>query len=106
LRRVRVEEEGEDLGRARSELDRLARGGRLLRDPPDLRVLQRVLRVVLDLADDARPAPGLVDRVEHPSARVREEGRRGGPGLEVLVLEPLPTLERVVVPGAAGDVLV
>ncbi len=39
---VAVEEEREHLGRARAELDLLARSGALLRDPPDLRVLERI----------------------------------------------------------------
>ena len=88
------------------ELDRLAGRCRLLRDPPDLRVLERVLRVVLDLVDDARPAPRLVDRVEHRADRVREQRRARLVGLQLLVLEALPALQRVVMPGPSGDVLV
>src|SRR5262249_61122812 len=58
---VAVEEEGEYLRRAGPELDRLPRRRALLSDPPDLRVLERVLRVVLDLPDDPWPPPRLVD---------------------------------------------
>jgi hypothetical protein len=70
---VAVEEEGEHLSGAGAELHGFPRRGTLLRDPPDLGVLERVLRVVLDLVDDARPAPRLVDRIEHGADGVGEE---------------------------------
>ena len=58
------------------------------------------------LPDDPRPAPRLVDRVEHRADRVGEQRRAGVPRLQLLVLEALPALQRVVVPRATGDVLV
>ena len=74
LGRVAVEEERQHLGRAGAEFDRLARGGgSLLGDAPDLGVFQRVLGVVLDFARHARPAPGLVNGIQHRAHRVGEQ---------------------------------
>jgi AcrR family transcriptional regulator len=70
---VAVEEDRQDLRRARPELDRLARGGAGLGDPPELGVLERVLRIVLDLADDARPAPRRLDLVHQRAGRELEQ---------------------------------
>src|ERR1051325_6117452 len=102
-----VEKEGKNLGGGGAEFDWLARGDRgLLRDAPNLGVFERVFWVVLDLPRDARPAPGLVDGIEHCADRIGEQRRTGFFGLEFLMFEALPALEHVVVPGAAGDVLV
>ena len=57
LGRMAVEEDREHLRRAGPELDGLAGARAGLGDPPELGVLERIARVVLDLADDARPAP-------------------------------------------------
>ncbi len=107
LGRVAVEEKGEDLRGARAKLHRLAgsRGG-LLGDPPDFRVFQWILWIMLDLAGDARPAPGFVNGIEHRADRIREQRRTGLLSLQFLVLETFPALEHVMMPGAARDVLV
>ena len=105
--RVAVQEERQHLRRAGAELHRLAGSHRgLLRDAPDLGVLERVLRIVLHLADHARPAPRLVDRVQHRADGIGEQRRAGLLGLQFLVLEALPPLQHVVVPRAARHVLV
>ena len=106
LGRVAVEEDREHLRRAGPELDGLARRRAGLGDPPQLGVLERVPRVVLDLADDARPAPRRLDLVHQRPGREREQPVARALVLELLVLEPLPALQRVVVPRAAGEVLV
>ena len=103
---VAVEEDRQHLRRAGPELDGLAGGGAGLGDPPQLRVLERVLRVVLDLADDARPPPRRLDLVHQRPGREREQAVAGALVLQLLVLEALPALQRVVVPRAAGEVLV
>ena len=103
---VAVEEDRQHLRRAGPELDRLAGGGAGLGDPPQLGVLERVLRVVLDLADDARPPPRRLDLVHQRPGREREQAVAGALVLQLLVLEALPALQRVVVPRAAGEVLV
>ena len=103
---VAVEEDREHLRRAGPELDRLARARARLGDPPQLGVLERIARVVLDLADDARPAPGRLDLVHQRPGRELEQPVARALVLELLVLEALPALQRVVVPRAAGEVLV
>ena len=106
LGRVAVEEDREHLRRARPELDGLAGRRACLGDPPELGVLERVARVVLDLADDARPAPRRLDLVHQRAGRELEQPVARALVLQLLVLEPLPALQRVVVPRAAGEVLV
>ena len=106
LGRVAVEEDREHLRRAGPELDGLARGRARLGDPPQLGVLERVARVVLDLADHARPAPRRLDLVHQRPGRELQQPVTRTLVLQLLVLEPRPALQRVVVPRAAGEVLV
>ena len=101
LRRVDVEEEAHHLRAAGAELDRL-RGARL-RQPPDLRIVERP---VDDLVDDARPAPAGVDLVQQRARRIAQPGRSRLFRLQVVPLEPGPPLQRVVMPGSAGHVVV
>ena len=61
---------------------------------------------MLDLADDARPAPRRLDLVHQRPRRELEQPVARALVLQLLVLEPLPALQRVVVPRAAGEVLV
>ena len=103
---VAVEEDRQHLGRARPELDGLAGRRAGLGDAPELGVLERVARVMLDLADDARPAPRRLDLVHQGAGREFEQAVARALVLQLLVLEPLPALQRVVVPRAAGEVLV
>ena len=101
-----VEEDREHLRGAGPELDRLARAGACLCDPPELGVLERIARVVLDLADDARPPPRRLDLVHQRPGRELELPVARAFVLQFLVLEPFPALQRVVVPRAAREVLV
>ena len=82
-----------------------SRGG-LLGDAPDLGVFERVLRIVLDLADHPRPAPGLVDRIQHGTDWIGKQGRTRRRSLQFLMLETFPALEHVMMPRAAGHILV
>ena len=61
---------------------------------------------LLDLADDARPTPRRLDLVHERSGREFQQPVARAFVLELLVLEALPALERVVVPRASGEVLV
>ena len=71
--------------------------------PPDLGVVERTM---LDLVDDVRPAPAGVDLVEQRARRVVEPGRARLLGLQIIAFEAGPALERIMVPRAAGHVLV
>ena len=80
--------------------------GACLGDPPQLGVLERVPGVVLDLAHDARPAPRRLDLVHQRAGGKGEQAVARPLVLQLLVLEARPALERVVMPRAAGVVLV
>ena len=101
LGRVDVQEQRHHLRAAGAELDRLARLA--LRDPPELGVVQRA---VLDLVDHVRPAPAGVDLVEQRAGRIVQPRRGGLFGLQVVAFEARPALQRIVVPGAAGQIFI
>jgi hypothetical protein len=98
LGRVAVEEDRKHLRRAAPELDRLAGGRPRLGDPPELGVLERVTRIVLDLADHPGPSPGRLDLVHQRAGRELEQPVARALVLQLLVLESFPALQRVVVP--------
>src|SRR6185295_20168948 len=94
LRRMTVEEERQHLSRAGAEFHRLAGGHRgLLRDAPDFRVFEWILWIVLDLANDARPAPRRVNGIEHRADGIGKQRRARIRGLQFLVLKTLPALK-------------
>ena len=82
-------------------LHRLAGLG--LREPPDLRIVERA---VLDLVDDVRPAPAGVDLVQQRAGRVAQPGRAGLLRLQVVAFEAGPALQRIVMPRPARHVVV
>src|SRR5262245_45170066 len=96
-----VEEQAHDLRAAGAEPDRLARLA--LGDTPDLRVVERA---VLDFSGYAGPAPRRVDLVQQRPRRILEPRAPGFFGLEVVAFEAGPALQRIVVPAAAGEVLI
>ncbi len=101
LGRVDVEEQAHHLRAAGAELDRLAALG--LGHAPDLGVVQRA---VLDLVDHPRPAPAGVDLVQQRARRVLQPLGAGLLGLQIVALQAGPALQGIMVPGAAGQVLV
>src|SRR5204862_1447807 len=90
-----------DLRTAGAEAHRLPRPA--LRDPPDLRIIERP---VLDRAGHARPAPRGVDLVQQRARRIPQPRTARLFRLQMVALEPRPPLQRVMVPAAAGEVLV
>src|SRR4051794_14675468 len=61
---------------------------------------------MLDLGRDVRPAPASVDFVEQRAGWVLEPGAARVLRLQEVAFEAGPALERIVVPAAAGEVLV
>ena len=61
---------------------------------------------MFDLAGHVRPSPAGVDFVEQRAWRISEPRAAGFFGLEKVTLESGPALERIVMPAAAGEVLV
>ena len=61
---------------------------------------------MLDLVDHVRPAPAGVDFIEQRARRIVEPGRGGLFRLKVVAFEAGPTLQRIVVPGAACHVFI
>ena len=99
--RMDVQKQRHHLRAAGSELHRLARPR--LGQTPYLRIIQRP---VLDLVHHVRPAPARVDFVEQRSGRIVQPGRGGLFRLQMIAFESGPALQRIVMPGAAGQVLV
>ncbi len=99
--RVDVEEQRHHLRAARAKADGLAR--LRLRHPPELRVAERP---VLDLVHHVRPAPAGVDLVQQRAWRIVKPRGAGFLGLQLVAREPRPPLDRIVMPRAAGQVLV
>jgi hypothetical protein len=98
---VSVEEQAHDLRAAGAETHRLRRFA--LGDPPDLRVVERPM---LDPAGHPRPAPGRVDFVEQRAGRITQPRAARLLRLQIVAREAGPSLQRVVMPAAAGEVLV
>ena len=100
----RVEKQRHDLTRDSSKLDWLA--GARLGHAIDLGVFERIARIVLDLAGDNRPAPRGVDFVQQRTGRIFQEIRARALRLQLVKSDAAPALQRIVMPGAAGQIRV
>ena len=58
------------------------------------------------MSDDVRPAPAGVDFVQQRAGRIVQPGRGGLFRLQIIAFEAGPALQRIVMPGAAGQVFV
>jgi hypothetical protein len=74
-----------------------------LRHPPQLGIIERP---VLDLVDHVRPAPAGVDLVQQRPRRIVQPGRGRLFGLQMVALKSGPTLQRIVMPRPACQILV
>ena len=61
---------------------------------------------MLDLVDHMRPAPAGVNLVQQRPRRIMQPRRSGLLRLQMVALEPGPTLQRIMMPRPAGHILV
>src|SRR5581483_9240844 len=79
------------------------KGGPGLGEAPELGVIERAM---FDFINYTRPTPAGVDFVQQGAGRVAQPGRAGFLGLQIIAFETRPALNRVMMPGASGEVVV